>query len=570
MTMYRDNHSVYHGRRRLLLLLFVIGLCLLLARAFQLQVLQHEFLQAKAEQRHFTHVSLPARRGMITDRNGKVLAVSTPIGKVWYHPSEEVSLSSEQRVYLQSMLNIGSTNIELADKTGSRKYLSKVVPYDLLDEIKKANLPGVGLDRAHRRYYPQKDIFAHVLGYTNFEDQGQEGLEKAFDEYLAGHAGKRKVLRDRRNNVLEHVSQVEEMRPGQSLQLSLDERIQYLAYHELKQAVDFHQASSGSVVVLDVLTGEVLAMVSQPSFNPNDGSTKKPEWVRNRAVKDTFEPGSTFKPFTLAAALESGLYTRNSIIDTSPGSIRVGERLIEDPKNYGPITLTTLLSHSSNVGASKVSMSIPIETFWGLLNDIGFGRTTDSGFPYEATGRLREIDEWYPLNRASISFGYSVSVTPLQLAQGYAVIAANGIRRPITFLAQAESPQGVQVISETTAEALRDMMQDVVSPKSTGYKAAVEGYRVSGKTGTSRKWVKREYSDKHHVVTFAGMAPAQSPRLVTVVMIDDPKGGKASGGDIAAPVFSNIMRSALRLLNVRPEEDVIKEGYINSLPELSL
>ncbi len=570
MTMYRDNHSVYHGRRRLLLFLFLVALCLLLARAFQLQVLEHNFLQAKAEQRHYTHINLPARRGMITDRHGKVLAVSTPIGKVWYQPNQDSALSAEQKTYLQGILNIGSSNIDLAEKTGSRKYLSRVVPYDLLEEITTANLPGVGMDRAHRRYYPQKDIFAHVLGYTNYEDQGQEGLEMAYEEYLAGHPGKRKVLRDRRNNVLEHVSQVEEMRPGQSLRLSLDERIQYLAYDELKQAVDYYQASSGSVVVLDVVTGEVLAMASQPSFNPNDGSSKKPERVRNRAVMDSFEPGSTFKPFTIAAALESGLYSRNSIIDTSPGSFKIGQNTIKDPRNYGPISFASLLSHSSNVGASKVSMTIPKESFWGLLSDIGFGRSTDSGFPSEANGDLLELSEWYPMNRASISFGYAVSVTPLQLAQGYAVIAANGLRKPITFVARDEIPQGVQVISAENAKYIREMMQDVVSPESTGYKAAVEGYRVSGKTGTSRKVINRLYSDQHHVVTFAGMAPANSPRLVTVVMIDDPKTDTATGGDIAAPVFSRIMRSSLRLLNVQPAEEEMQDGYVNSLPELSL
>ncbi len=570
MTMYRDNHSVYHGRRRLLLFLFIVALCLLLARAFQLQVLEHDFLQAKAEQRHYTHINLPARRGMITDRHGKVLAVSTPIGKVWYQPDQDSTLSAEQKTYLQGILNIGSSNIELAEKTGSRKYLSRVVPYDLLDEITAANLPGIGMDRAHRRYYPQKDIFAHVLGYTNFEDQGQEGLEMAYEEYLAGHSGKRKVLRDRRNNVLEHVSQVTEMRPGQSLRLSLDERIQYLAYDELKQAVDYYQASSGSVVVLDVQTGEVLAMASQPSFNPNDGSTKVPERVRNRAVMDSFEPGSTFKPFTIAAALESGLYSSNSIIDTSPGSYKIGQNTITDPRDYGSISFASLLSHSSNVGASKVSMAIPKESFRGLLTEMGFGRSTDSGFPSEAKGKLLELSQWYPMNRASISFGYAVRVTPLQLAQGYAVIAANGVRKPITFVARDEIPQGVQVISPENAKYIREMMQDVVSPESTGYKAAVEGYRVSGKTGTSRKVINRLYSDQHHVVTFAGMAPANSPRLVTVVMIDDPKTDTATGGDIAAPVFSKIMRSSLRLLNVKPEEEEMTDGYVNSLPEFRL
>lgn len=570
MTVYRDNHVVYHGRRRLLLLMFLLCLLVLLGRAFYLQVVQHEFLVAKAERGHYTNLDLPARRGMITDRNGKVLAVSTPVGKVWYHPREGVKLSAEQRAFLQQLLNIGSDKIVLAEKSSSRRYLSKVVPYDLLDQLKAARLPGLGMERAHRRYYPQKDIFSHVLGYTNFEDQGQEGLEKAFDEFLAGHPGKRKVLRDRRGNVLEHVSELEPMRPGQSLRLSLDERIQYLAYEELKYAVDLHQAASGSVVVLDVNTGEVLAMVSQPSFNPNDGASKKAEWVRNRAVKDLFEPGSTFKPFTLAAALESGLYTEHSIIDTSPGSVKVGSHLIEDIKNYGRMDFSTLLSRSSNVGASKVSLSIPKESFWQMLDKIGFGRSTDSGFPYEAGGSLRDYDKWVPLDRAVISYGYGVNVTPLQLAQGYAVIAADGMRRPVSFIAQDGVNVPERVMSAATAGSIRQMMQQVVSPSNTGYKAAVEGYRVSGKTGTSRKLVNRVYSDKHHVATFAGMAPAESPELVIVVVIDDPQGKSFSGGDVAAPVFSNIMQSALRLLNVQPERSLINEGFYSSTSEVSL
>jgi len=531
MTAYRDNHVVYHGRRRFVLLAFLLCMAALFVRAVNLQIVQHEFLLGKAERGHFTNISVPASRGMITDRNEKVLAVSTPVGKVWYQPVGDEQLNNEQRALLQGVLNIGGSNIAMAEERNTRRYLHRAVPYDLLGKISAAKLPGVGIERSYRRYYPQGETFAHVLGFTNVDDQGQEGLEYAYDEFLAGQPGLRRVLRDRRGNVLEHVSQLAPKQAGQTLRLSLDERIQYLAYLDIKRAVTEHGAKSGSAIVLDVHTGEVLAMVSQPSFNPNDWKSRRPAAVRNRAVKDVFEPGSTFKPFTLAAAL----------------------------------------SRSSNVGASKISMSMPKADLWSLLNQAGFGRSTDSGFPHEVGGILRDFENWYPDDQASISFGYGVNVTPLQLAQGYSIIAADGVLRPITFLPDQGNLEARRVMSVETARKVRNMMQEVVSPHSTGFKAAVDGYRVAGKTGTSQKLVNGAYSDEHHVAAFAGMAPAEAPRLVTVVVIDDP--GRADvygGGDVAAPVFSSIMRSALRLLNVPPDQSAPAGAFKHDLPEVTL
>lgn len=571
MTKYRDNHVVYHGRRRFVLLMFLLCMVSLFARAVDLQVFKHAFLLAKAERGHFTNLTVPASRGMITDRNNKVLAVSTPVGKVWYHPSSDEHFDNEQRAFIQRVLDIGGSDIALAEESQSRRYLHRAVPYDLLDKISQAKLPGIGIERSYRRYYPQGETFAHVLGFTNVDDQGQEGLEFAFDDFLAGQPGLRRVLRDRRGNVLEQVSQLERKQAGQTLRLSLDERIQYLAYIDIKRAVAEHGAKSGSAVVLDVHTGEVLAMVSQPSFNPNDWNSRLPDAVRNRAVKDVFEPGSSFKPFTLAAALESGQYHEHSIIDTSPGSFKIGSRTIKDPRNYGEINFGTLLSRSSNVGASKVSMSLPKEDLWKMLDRAGFGRITDSGFPHEVRGRLRDYTDWYPDDQANISFGYGVNVTPLQLAQGYSIIAADGLLRPITFLPAIDVAEPTRVMTADTARAVRNMMQEVVSPQSTGFKAAVEGYRVAGKTGTSQKLVNGRYSDQNHYATFAGMAPAEAPRLVVVVVIDDP--GHAEnfgGGDVAAPVFSSIMRSALRLLNVRPDQSAPSSQYKHGAPEVSL
>lgn len=543
-------------RRLLVLTLFLAGMSLLAVRAVELQVFQHDFLSGKANDYHTRVVEIPAHRGVITDRHGEVLAMSTPMDSVTLNP-QQVQLSPQNLTQLSRLLGVSENFISkrIQDFAGKEfVYLKRHISPDLAAQVKQMGVAGIGVEREYHRYYPQGEVIGHVLGFTNIDDQGQEGLELRYNEWLSGVTGKKRVIRDRLGSVIEDVELLKPARPGRELRLSIDRRIQYLAYRELKAAVKANRAKSGSVVVLDVETGEVLAMASQPSFNPNNRSQFRNKRIRNRAVKDLFEPGSTIKPFTVAAALETGEYTPNTLVNTTPGHFKVSGHVIKDTHNLGEIDLNTIISKSSNVGASKLAMSIPPEELWGVLSRVGFGRSTGSGFPGEEGGLLRDYNHWYPLERATVAFGYSISVTPLQLAQAYAVLAGDGQYRPVSFIANDENHSATVAISPQSAQAVRKMMQRVVAPKGTGYLAAVEGYRVGGKTGTSKVSIKGGYADDQYVATFAGMVPADKPRLVSVVVIKEPRAGKFYGGDVAAPVFSRIMSGALRLLNVPPDD----------------
>lgn len=555
MRKRRYETPSFTFRRLLVLTVFFAGMSLLAVRAVELQVFQHDFLSGKANDYHTRVVEIPAHRGVITDRHGEVLAMSTPMDSVTLNP-RQVQLSPENLTQLSRLLGVSENFISkrIQDFAGKEfVYLKRHISPDLAAQVKQMGIAGVGVEREYHRYYPQGEVFGHVLGFTNIDDQGQEGLELRYNEWLSGVAGKKRVIRDRLGSVIEDVELLKPAHPGRELRLSIDRRIQYLAYRELKAAVKANRAKSGSVVVLDVDTGEVLAMVSQPSFNPNNRRQFRNKRIRNRAVKDLFEPGSTIKPFTVAAALETGEYTPNTLVNTAPGHFKVSGHIIKDTHNLGEIDLNTIISKSSNVGASKLAMSIPPEELWGVLNRVGFGRSTGSGFPGEEGGLLRDYNHWYPLERATVAFGYSISVTPLQLAQAYAVLAGDGQYRPVSFIANDENHTATAAISPQSALAVRKMMQRVVAPKGTGYLAAVEGYRVAGKTGTSKVSIKGGYAKDQYVATFAGMVPADKPRLVAVVVIKEPRAGKFYGGDVAAPVFSRIMSGALRLLNVPPD-----------------
>jgi cell division protein FtsI (penicillin-binding protein 3) len=419
--------------------------------------------------------------------------------------------------------------------------------------VEKLNIPGVYLQREYHRFYPAGEVTGHLLGFTDIDDHGQEGLELAYDSWLAGESGFKRVLRDRRGNTIE-VEQVEPLREGQPLELSLDLRIQYLAYRELKQAVQANSAKSGSIVVIDVTTGEVLAMANQPSFNPNDRSEFRPARYRNRAVTDIFEPGSSIKPFVLAAALESGDFKTNSTVDTSPGFFKVGSKVIQDKHNLGNISLATVLTKSSNVGASKIAMQLESRYLWSVFARFGFGALTGSGFPAESAGLLANYNSWRPIAQATMAYGYGMSVTLLQLTEAYATLANNGVHLPISLLRQTEVPKGETVVSPATSRALIEMLETVVADGGTGTRAAVTGYRVAGKTGTSWKADAGGYSEDRYVSVFAGLAPATAPRLAIVVMIDEPSAGKFYGGDVAAPVFSSVMAGTLRLLALAPDD----------------
>ena len=418
--------------------------------------------------------------------------------------------------------------------------------------IADLNIPAVSTKREYKRFYPMAETTSHVVGFTNIDDEGIEGVERSMNERLAGHSGRNRVIRDGRGRLVENIEEMEVMIPGESVQLSLDHRIQYSAYKLLKGEVFKLNAKSGSVVVLDAKTGEVLAMANMPGFNPNDRASLRPYNYRNRAVVDVFEPGSTLKPLTIAAALEARAIDADVSIETS-GKMKIGNITIKDPKNYGPLTLSRILAKSSNVGASKVALLMKPSDHWKFLNRVGFGRKPDAGFFSEAEGVLAYYDKWGKVDRASHGYGYGVSASLLQLAHAYTVFANGGVLYPVSIYKQERDPLGQRVMSQTNADAVLNMMRAVVQPDATGKNATVDGYHVAGKTGTANKLIKRRYSKDHLVVSFIGMAPATNPRLVVAVMIDDPKVKKASGGRLAAPLFSKIMANALRVMDVAPD-----------------
>ncbi len=555
MSRERQAMQSYRLRRLTVQLLFLLGMGLLAARAVELQVFKHDFLQQQALSRHTRVLEIPAHRGDILDRNGEPLAISTPVASIWANP-RELELTPELAAGLSQLIGIGQADLmEKIRANGDKQfiYLKRQLQPEIGEAVVKLGLRGIGVEREYRRFYPKGEVFGHLLGFTNIDDQGQEGLERAYDEWLSGEPGAKRVLREGRGRPIDDLDLIKPAKPGKTLQLSVDARIQYLAYRELKAAVEANQAESGSVVVMDPMTGQVLAMVNQPRFNPNVRSQLRGRLYRNRAITDVFEPGSAVKPFTIACAIETGQFEPSSKIDTSPGLMRVSGFPIRDSHNLGVIDLTTLIAKSSNVGASKVAMQLAPADLWNVFHQVGFGQTTGSGFPAEASGVLRDYTQWYPLDQATLAFGYGFSVTALQLAEAYSVLAANGVYRPVSFVLNDQQEQAQEVLSAGTTQKVRKMMQRVVQPQGTGYRAAIEGYSVAGKTGTARKIVGGAYSEDHYTAVFAGMVPADNPRLVAVVVIHSPSAGHFYGGDVAAPVFSKLMSAALRLLNIAPD-----------------
>jgi len=527
----------------------------LLYRAVCLQVLDKEFLLHQGEARHLRVVSLPAHRGMIQDRNGEPLAISTPVESVWINPQE---LGGEQQRIpeLAKLLSMDRNKVQrLLASRADREfvYLRRHISPTLATQVKDLQIPGVYLQREYRRYYPAAEVSAHVVGMTNIDDAGLEGLELAYEEWLSGEPGAKRVVKDGQHHIIEDVESISRPRPGKDLRLSIDRRIQYQAYRELKAAVQEHKARSGSAVVLDVRSGQVLAMVNQPSFNPNSRKKKQRSSMRNRAVTDVFEPGSTMKPFIVATALESGRYRPDTPVSTSPGWFRVGVNTVRDVHDYGDLDVSGVIRKSSNVGITKIALSLPVNDIWTDLSELGFGEQTYSGFPGEASGLLSHHSGWNAIETATLAYGYGISVTALQLAQAYAVLAADGIRRPVAFLQDSEVTEERRVMSQQVAREVRAMLAQAAGPEGTAPAAQIAGYTVAGKTGTVHKSVAGGYSDNKYLSVFAGMAPANDPRLVMVVMIDEPSNGKHYGGQVAAPVFSKVISGALRLLAVPPD-----------------
>ena len=564
-----QSAAVHRGRRVFLYLCMGLAAVVLVWRAVSLQVLDNQFLQDQVQARHLRVVGLSAHRGMITDRNGEPLAISTPVESVWINPQQ---LGGEQQriPQLEQVLSLEHETVQRLLASRSERefvYLQRHISPALAARVSALDIPGVYLQREYRRYYPAGEVTAHVLGFTNIDDVGQEGLELAYEEWLGGEPGAKRVIKDGKRNIIEDVESIRRPRPGKDLQLSIDHRIQYLAYRELKKALQHHKARSASAVVLDVSSGEVLAVVNQPAFNPNNRQRLHTSNVRNRAVTDVFEPGSTMKPFIVATALESGRYQPETQIGTAPGWFKVGVNTVRDVHDYGQLDVSGVIRKSSNVGISKIALSLPAEDIWNLLSDVGFGAQTFSGFPGEASGLLPYHGGWNAIETATLSFGYGVSVTPLQLAQAYAVLAADGIKRPVTFLKATVVEEEQRVMPTQVARQVRDMLEQAAGPDGTAPAARVAGYRVAGKTGTVHKSESGGYSDSKYMSVFAGMAPASDPKLVMVVMIDEPSNGKHYGGQVAAPVFSKVITGALRLLAIPPDDAPLLQSRLDSTGE---
>jgi len=543
------------GRVTLVGVFFALVATSLLARAVHLQVLNKDFLNQQADSRHLRTERISAHRGTITDRNGEPLAISTPVDSIWANP-KELAPAVDSVPQLARILGIESQQLMRRVTRSMDKdflYLKRHLSPEKAQEVLALKLPGVNVQREYRRYYPAGEVAGHLIGFTNIDDDGQEGMELAFNHWLAGESGAKRVLKDRLGRSVENVESIRPPHHGKDLRTSIDLRIQYVAYRTLKSAIKFHNAESGSIVVLDIATGEVLAIVNQPTYNPNDRSQFSAERYRNRAITDIFEPGSSIKPLVVAAALESGQYRPGSIVDTAPGYVVVGPKKIEDSRNLGRISLTTILARSSNVGVTKLAMSLEPDQLWGAMTQFGLGSLTTSGFPGESAGMLTHYNHWRPISQATLAYGYGISVTPLQLTQAYAALGSNGILRPISLVAQDTPAEGERILSHDSAVAVRRMLEEVVRPGGTGTKAAVPGYGIAGKTGTAWKSAAGGYSKDKYISIFAGLAPATDPRLAAVVVIDEPNGELYYGSDVAAPVFADVMSESLRLLAVPPD-----------------
>lgn len=555
--MTERSQRTFTARRWVLIGGFVAGGALLLARAIDLQVINDDFLRDHGDARALRVISVPAHRGIISDRNGEPLAISTPVDSVWVRPRD--LLAADDRLgELASLLGTDAAGLrEMLQDRLAREfvYLKRHLTPDEAHRVEALGLPGVHLQREYRRYYPAGEVAAHLIGFTNVDDQGQEGVELAFDSWLRGTPGEKRVLKDRLGRIVRNVESIHPPDPGRPLYLSIDRRVQYLAYRELKLAVEHHRARSGSLVMIDPRTGEVIALAVQPSYNPNNRSGLKSTHYRNRAATDVFEPGSTIKPFTIAAALQSGRFQPGTIVETRPGFFRVSDHTIRDIRDFGTLDVSGVIRKSSNVGASKIALALGPAPLWEMYSAVGLGRDTGSGFPGEASGVLHPYRSWSELELATTAFGYGISVTALQLAQAYVAIAADGMQRPISLQKlDGAAPPGRQVMPADIAGKVRSMMEAVAEVDGTARQAAVRGYRVAGKTGTAHKVAAGGYAEDQYMSLFAGMAPARDPRFVLVVIIDEPRGDQYYGGQVAAPVFAEVMRGALRVFSVAPDD----------------
>lgn len=539
-------------RRRILLAAVLFGFAALLGRGLYLQSYHKKFLQEKGDARYSRTLVLSAQRGKIIDRHGELLAISSPVESVWASPPD-VKIDDTKTKQIAEILQIEPEIVskKLVNSERGFVYLKRRISPELAAQVMKVGVPGVYLQREYKRYYPAGDVTAHLVGFTGLDDTGQEGFELAMNSALSGKEGSRRVIKDRSGHIIEDLQAVKVPQDGHDVVLSIDRRIQYLAYRELAKAVELHKAVAGAAIVLDAKTGEVLAMVNVPTYNPNNPINIKGK-TRNRAVIDMFEPGSTMKPVTVAAGLESGQYQPDTKINTAPGTLKIGPATIHDSHAHGILTVAEVIQKSSNVGASKIALTLDKKYMWDTFNQLGFGAKTHIGFPGEAAGQVRNYKTWRPIEQATMSFGNGISVTLLQLARAYTAFANDGELKPVSLLKLQDAPVGTQVFSAKTANEMKAMLEMVVLPGGTALKAQILGYRVAGKTGTTHKLGAHGYEKDKYVGSFVGMAPASNPRLIMAIMIDEPNtaGDQYYGGVVAAPVFSAVMADALRMLAI--------------------
>ncbi|HEX4523593.1 MAG TPA: penicillin-binding transpeptidase domain-containing protein [Casimicrobiaceae bacterium] len=531
------------------LLLLFIGL---LGRSLYLQRIDNGFLQEQGSSRYSRDIEVPAHRGRIVDRFGDPLAISTPVKAVWALP-DQVDATPEQLKALAAALDLPTSSLkQKLAQGGDFVYLKKPVAPQAAAHIAALKIDGIHDENEYWRYYPGGEVMSQIVGFTGDRDVGQEGIELAQQSWLGGHPGSRRVIINRRGEIVEDVASIRAPQEGRDLALSIDSRLQYLAFRELKAAVEANKARAGALVMLDAKTGEILALANWPAFNPNNRQRTARDHMRNRALIDTFEPGSTLKPFTVAAALDAGKVNPQTIIDTAPGTLTIGGATIHDAHREGALTVEQVIQKSSNVGAAKIALSLPAETMWHMLSGAGFGAQPRTGFPGEVSGRLRAAKTWRPIEQATMAYGHGISVNLVQLARAYTIFASDGELKPVSLLKVDGTVAGRPVITPQTARAVRHMLEMVVQPGGTAPKAQISGYRVAGKTGTAHKLDGRVYGDKY-VSSFVGFAPVSNPRLIVAVMLDEPGAGQYYGGTVAAPVFAEVMGGALRLLGVAPD-----------------
>lgn len=544
-------------RSRVVLFVLFAAFAALAVRAMWLQGMSNEFLQKQGKSRYERTIELPATRGKIMDRNGQVLASSLPVKAVWAIPEDVLKSPPEKLAELARLLEM--SNADLRKKLDSDRtfvYLKRQVEMDVIAKIDKLDIAGLDTRKEYKRFYPQGEVMTHVVGFTSVEDAGQESMELAQQKTLQGATGSRRVIKDRLGRIVEDVGLSKQPHDGKDLTLSVDSKLQYIAFSSIKEAVEKFKAKAGAAVVLDVKTGEVLALANYPTYNPNDRRKLTGEQLRNRVVTDTFEPGSTLKPFTVALALESRRVTPETMYETAPGFMVIGDRRVRDMHAYGTLSVAEIIQKSSNIGMAKIALAIPPQEMWEIFTKSGFGQQPKFGFPGAVAGRVRPYKSWRPIEQANMAFGHGISVSLLQLARSYMIFARDGDIIPLSFQKVTEQPVGQQVISPKTARQMRMMLESVVGPEGTASKAQVPGYRVGGKTGTAQKLINGRYSNNRNVGSFVGIAPMSNPRFIIAVMLDDVSGVYRTGGWVAAPTFAALAANALRAANVPPDSTV--------------